>query len=86
MGMGIWKAMPSLGKVEADKWYHIEIITDYETQSVMYGVDEVYSGWLPSHVSTIWARWHEITYLFDDFISINFNYLESFDESKTSKT
>ncbi|MBD3205084.1 hypothetical protein GF319_01920 [Candidatus Bathyarchaeota archaeon] len=55
-GFGVWKAMPSLGKVEADKWYHIEIFTDYETQMVMYGVDGVYSEWLPSQ-----SNWEVIT-------------------------
>lgn len=56
LGTGVWKAMPVLGEVEADKWYHVEIKADYETQMVMYGVDGVYSDWLPSQ-----SHWEVIT-------------------------
>jgi hypothetical protein len=56
LGFGVWKDMPSLGEVEADKWYHVEIITDYETQMVMYGVDGVYSEWLAPQ-----SNWEAIT-------------------------
>ena len=48
IGGGVWTDIPELGVVENGKQYHIQIYADYELQSVVYGVDGVYSDWLPS--------------------------------------
>jgi hypothetical protein len=47
-GGGIWTNIPGFGIVEPGRWYHIQIYADYELQRVAYGVDGVYSDWLPT--------------------------------------
>ena len=55
-GGGGWTSIPGFSSVEAGRWYRVEIFVDYGRQSVMFGVDGVYSDWLPSQ-----RPWRNIT-------------------------
>ena len=51
-----WLSIPGFDSVECGRWYHIQIFADCESQMVVYGVDGVYSEWLPSQ-----RQWSTIT-------------------------
>ena len=51
-----WLSIPEFDSVECDRWYHIQIYVDYESQMVVYRVDGAYSEWLPSQ-----RPWSQIT-------------------------